>query len=202
MPPYEAGLNLWKERRKCLTLAHMHGDRSEKTLRGIARMFMEQKEAKALRLREEEEAQRRRAEEQRGFLPGLLERGGDFGQVPTINTPIETEISRGGGVMSIASPPVEGPRMPSRLPTPIELGATEPAMTSSLSAPRLGTTPEIVTDKDGKPRGILFGDEYEKNIYSWLVLLDGEGEPVFKAPPDGYPDRGDGLDWKKVFGGV
>ncbi len=38
--------------------------------------------------------------------------------------------------------------------------------------------------------------------YSWLVLLDAEGEPVFTAPPEGYPGRGDGWDWEKVFGGV
>lgn len=32
------------------------------------------------------------------------------------------------------------------------------------------------------------------------VLLDAEGEPVFKAPPNGDSGQGDGPDWKKVFG--
>ncbi len=60
----------------------------------------------------------------------------------------------------------------------------------------------IITDNDGKPRCILFGDQHAPSIYSWLMLLGAEGERVFTAPPDGYPDRGDGPDWKKVFGGV
>ena len=62
----------------------------------------------------------------------------------------------------------------------------------------------IITDKDSKPRGILFGDGYAKSTCSSLVLLDAEGELVFKAPPvnDGDSGRCDGLDWKKVFGGV
>jgi len=55
----------------------------------------------------------------------------------------------------------------------------------------------LATDKDGKPRGGLFSGASQ-----FLVLLDAEGKPVFTAPPDGDSDQGDGLDYKKVFGGV
>ncbi len=77
-------------------------------------------------------------------------------------------------------------------------------LAKSMLVARDDTIAVIVTDKDGKPRGILFSDEYELSTYSWLALLDAEGKPVFAAPPvdDGDSGQGDGLDWKKVFGGV
>ena len=57
----------------------------------------------------------------------------------------------------------------------------------------------VITDKDGKHQGVLLGRE-QGGTYSWLTLLDAEGEVVFNAPPidDGDSGQGDGLDLKKV----
>lgn len=55
----------------------------------------------------------------------------------------------------------------------------------------------LAVDKHGKLRGILSSSEHNP----YLILLDAEGKPMFRAPPVDDGDSGwDGLDWKGVFG--
>ncbi len=54
----------------------------------------------------------------------------------------------------------------------------------------------LAVDKQGKLRGILASSARRP----YIMLLDAEGKPMFRAPPVDDSDQGDGLDWKGVFG--
>ncbi len=54
---------------------------------------------------------------------------------------------------------------------------------------------EGLSDADGTIRAAMV----LHRAYPFIMLLDAEGDTVFRAPPDGDSGRG-GLDWKGVFG--